>query len=186
MFRVFTALVLLAATASATGARRLGPAVRRPEMTDVWFDADAPRVATSLGDRWSEKHRRAQVHPRFPLLTVPSYALQALGLTRARAVSVLVGAAAFSWPVAAALFTGLGLASAACVFWLAVPESFAFGSATVMCGLMPAALAGRLPVRERWTTVASAFSLSVTTPNWTAGLLAAAASHPWWRSPGER
>ncbi|MGI8766008.1 MAG: hypothetical protein ACR2KM_05795 [Gemmatimonadaceae bacterium] len=192
---VIVALVfaLIAALGSYAGMRRLTTVVRAPEMSDVWFDGDIPRVSTTITDRWSEKHQRARVHPLFPLITVPAYAARAFGVSPRTVVTGFTLIVAFLWPIAlfallraiglartdAAVFTALGLTSGAAVFWLAVPESFGLGSVTIMLGLLPAALGRSRHVRDRWYVVASACSLSITTTNWSAGLFATAVKHRW-------
>ncbi|MEO8225922.1 MAG: hypothetical protein ABI637_00740 [Gemmatimonadota bacterium] len=189
------ALAVVAATGSGMGVHATGPAIRAPAMGDVWFDADAPRVTTSLLDRWSDKHQRAQVHPLFSLMTIPSYVMRAAGVDPETRVTVIVVATAALWvmtlyallrlmgcaPIDATLFSLLGLASASAIFWLTVPESFGLGSVTVMLGLAPAAVLGARP-GDRWFIAASAASLSITTTNWMAGLAATVASHRPWRS----
>lgn len=192
------AFALIAAFGSYAGTLRLTKVVRAPAMSDVWFDGDIPRVSVTLTDRWSDKHQRARVHPLFPLLTVPAYGLRALGVSQSGIVTAFTVLVAFLWPTVlfallramglartdAAVFTALGLTSGAAVFWLTVPESYTLASETVMLGLLPAALAGRKHVRDRWFVVASACSLSVTTTNWTAGLLATAVRRNWLRTIG--
>lgn len=189
------ALAVVAAAGSGMGVHATGPSIRAPAMGDVWFDADAPRVTTSLLDRWSDKHQRAQVHPLFSLMTVPSYVMRAAGVDPETRVTVIVVATAALWvmtlyallrlmgcvPIDATLFSLLGLASASAIFWLTVPESFGLGSVTVMLGLAPAAVLGTRP-RDRWFIAASAASLSITTTNWMAGLAATVARHRPWRS----
>lgn len=190
------ALGALALLGTAAGVRRLSPTIRAPAMSDVWFDGDIPRVSTVLVDRWSDKHQRAQLHPLFPLLTVAGYVLRGAGMSRPAAVTTIVLVSAFLWPIGlfallrlawctpldAALFTLVGLVSAAAVFWLTVPESWTLGSLSIMVGLMPAAVARWRPVRERWLMLASAVSLSITTTDWMAGLLSTAATLRWRRA----
>lgn len=170
--------------------------LRSPDGNDVWFEGDLPVVARNWSHRWSD-HSRTANHPLFPALTtVPVYAMRAIGLSSAtavRALSALVGGLwlvsmfaalrlAGRGTVVAVVFTLAAATSAAAVFWLIVPEAVALASVSV---LVPIALAGssvRRPISTAVEVVASAFSLSVTVSNWTAGLLLSFTRHPWRRA----
>ena len=72
----------------------------------------------------------------------------------------------------ALIFTALGSVSAAAVFWLPVPETYAMGSVSVIAAL---ALCAWDPTGRAGATAyvtAAAFSLAVTTTNWVSGLAA--------------
>jgi len=164
--------------------------------SDLWFEGDLPRVAAEMTDRWGA-HSRSTVHPLFSLvalgLTTP---LRVAGLTRLHAVAVVVGVFAFVWTagmfallriarlprVDAAIFTALAATSAAGMFWLTVPETYAIGSATIVAALAVAGIAERTPLDERWFVGASAASLSITVTNWAAGVCAATWLLPWRRA----
>ena len=82
----------------------------------------------------------------------------------------------------AAILLLLATFSAAGQFWLAVPETAALGSASVMGAVAAGVWAAKRPLRERWLIVASVGSLAITVTNWIAGLAAAAAALPWRRA----
>lgn len=167
-----------------------------PAGNDVWFEADLPTVADTVLHRWSTQSRNAR-HPLFPLLATGSaYALRKVGLgDRSILVllSTLAGAAwaalfyvitraATSRRVDAIVFTLLACASSSVMFWLAVPETYALSSVTLLVPLALTALDTERRAPAAWYVAASAVSLSVTSTNWMCGIAAAAARWPWRRA----
>lgn len=164
---------------------------------DVWFQGDLPRVFGNMTDRQSSGHYRVKVHPLFSLQTYPpTIALKKLGVKSFKAVQIVTAGMASLWVLAmyillrlircvrfdAMLFLALGTCSAAAVFWLSVPESYALGSTSIAIGLALAALADqkKLPV---WSYVAvSSLTLSVTVTNWMVGILSTLFGNPWRRA----
>lgn len=153
---------------------------------DTWLDADATRVVSAISSRFNWMHFRSNVHPLWSLLTVsPFIALGALvGLKSAVASYVAaqafaLGAAFFATTRAfrigridSALSAGLLLSTAACWFWLPVPEIHVFGAASLMVpifwALMPRG------AHDAWSGPAqSAIALSMTFTHWVGGLAAA-------------
>ena len=138
------ALVLGTLTAIAVFAAfvTLDPRFTDPRFgSDVWFEGDLPRIVDEIGHRWAP-HSRAAVHPLFSLVACAGvYALRALGLSTLHAVATLIAGAAALWTMLlfavlravtptrmeAILFTAVGATTGAAVFWLAVPETYAFG-----------------------------------------------------------
>ena len=166
--------------------------LKDPDGNDVWFEADLPTVSDRILHRWSDQSRNAR-HPLFPLLaTLPiSVAKRVVG--EQTALRLLIVTAAALWVVAlylllravtpgrldALIFTALGSVSAAAVFWLPVPETYALGSVSVMAAL---ALCAWDPLGRAGATAyvtAAAFSLAVTTTNWVSGLAAIFSRKPW-------
>ena len=162
-----------------------------PVGNDVWFEGDLPTVFRNLTSRGSDQSRNAN-HPLFPLFgTVPVGALRAVGLTPLGAVSAYVAVVAGAW--AAMLYTTLrlsglraldttiftiaGVASAAAMFWLAVPECAALGSLTVLLALLAAVLADRGRLGSTAELLVSAATLSVTVTHWLTGLLLVVRRH---------
>jgi hypothetical protein len=82
----------------------------------------------------------------------------------------------------AVLFTALGATTAAALFWLAVPETYVFGSATILAALWLVVLAEQRPISEGWFVVVSAATLAVTVTNWAAGIVVTATRWPWRRT----
>jgi hypothetical protein len=163
---------------------------------DVWFEGDLPRIVDEVTHRWAP-HSRAAVHPLFSLLACACvYAMRAMGVPAMRAVAALVAAGAGVWTALlflllravtptrteAILFTAIGATTAAAVFWLAVPETYVFGSATILAALWVAALSERRALREGWFVAASAATLAITVTNWSAGIAATATRWPYRRA----
>ncbi len=161
---------------------------------NVWFQADPWRVIQNETLRDSD-HYRDIVHPLYSLLTFPIAAgtQLALDLDPHAAVRLFHTLVAALWAAAlyatlracgrsileATLFAVLGAASAASLFWLCVPETYALGSITILAA---AAAAARREPLAFWPHVAlNAATLSVTVTNWMAGILATAARAPLWR-----
>ena len=178
--------------------------------TDVWFEGDLRRVYSNMVDRQSD-HYRSKVHPLFSIVAyvmtwVPRRALSIDPVLSVR----LVGAAmAFVWglllflllravtrsPWSALLLTLLGAVSASFVFWATVPETYIFGSASILFALLAATHSGGqaiLPVHRlqgdrqdclsSTTTAAIAATLAFTVTNVMAGLATAIATLPWRRA----
>jgi hypothetical protein len=122
-----------------------------------------------------------------------SYGLRAFGFSPPHSGAIVAGAVAACWTVLlylilsfihtsrwlAVLFTAIGISSAAALFWLTVPETYAAGSATILLAVLVAAVAERRPIRDRWFVVTSASTLAVTVTNWTAGILTTCWLRSW-------
>jgi hypothetical protein len=79
----------------------------------------------------------------------------------------------------AILFSTLAAVSAAAVFWLTVPETWVFGSLTIVLALLTAAVSQRQALSARYYVIASALTLSMTVTNWMTGIVLAFAQFPW-------
>ncbi|MBS0421564.1 MAG: hypothetical protein JSR66_27900 [Proteobacteria bacterium] len=147
-----------------------------PRADDIWFEADVFRVYTDMTDRGAN-HYRTTVHPIFPLLTYPAiHASQKLLHTdKITAVRGAIALAAGVWlalfyallrvlrcrRMDALLFALVAAATAGALFWTAVPETYEFGSLTILAVLLLAAASEQrtLPV---WLDIAAgAASMSV-------------------------
>jgi len=147
---------------------------------DVWFEADVSRVYNDMTDRGAN-HYRTTVHPLFPLLTYPVvHASQKLfHVSTMRALRGVIAATAGIWLTSfylllrmlrcrrldAALFALVAAATSGAMFWAAIPETYEFGSLTILGVLWVAAVAerGKVPV---WLDIAiGAASLSVLVTN---------------------
>lgn len=164
------------------------------QSMDLWFEADTLREVSNM-TRVQDDHYRTSVHPLFSLITfVPVYLLkQGLGLDPLQAAVLLSALVAGLWAGAlyalvrligcrrldAFIFTLLGLASASSLFWLPIPNSYTWGSLSIMLTLLLVLYTERRPLGAAAYVVASAFSLSVTVTNWMAGLLMTLARWPW-------
>jgi hypothetical protein len=71
------------------------------------------------------------------------------------------------------------LCTASAAFWLVVPETYSFGSLTILWAAVLVARAQYRQISPVWYVVTSAFSLSITVTNWMAGILATVLKNPW-------
>ncbi len=163
---------------------------------DVWFESDAPRVIASLVSRTSEASvNRADVHPLFLLIGYGPVQFMriVLHLDTRTAISGVLAAIAGGWTLLlfavlrtlgltlldALLFTLVGLTSATAMFWLMVPETYAFGSVTILFALLLAAAGNRRLAGGAWDESALVLTLGITVTNWVYGILASIARRPW-------
>jgi hypothetical protein len=188
-------LALCAASASYQGAALMP--VGLLDTWDVWFQADFPRTYSNMTDRWGD-HGRSTVHPLFSLITCPPvYGLKRLlDIESTIAVRLLIAGVAALWAIAlfatlrllgcrrfdATLFSILGATSAAAMFWFVVPESWPFGSLSIVIALLLMAWAEHRCLSEWWFMGVSALTMSVTITNWMAGIIATFVHHPWKRA----
>ncbi len=167
-----------------------------PIGNDVWFEADVPTVADRMLHRWSDQSRNAR-HPLFPTLTtLPSYALRAIGFSDRSRLAVLTTVVAAAWSAAffvvartatgrrldALLFTVLSCVTSGAMFWLVVPETYAWSSLSVLVALALCAIDSKGRLGAGWYVATAALALGVTLSSWMAGLFAAAVRHPWRRA----
>ncbi len=173
------------------GSRLINAAILDRQAFDVWFDADLYRVFSNMTDRGSD-HYRTRVHPIFSLIAFPPVRLlaQGLDLGPVAAVRAVIAIVAALWSAAlftllrllgcrrtdAVLFSLLANVSAAAVFWFIVPETYQFGSLSILLALGFVALTEYRQFSSLWYIGISALTLSVTTTNWMAGILLTAVS----------
>lgn len=163
--------------------------------SDIWYDADPPRVLATMTERLSPWHYRASVHPLFSLLNwPPASLLVAAGLSDVAAVSAVVAACGFLSVAATALaaravglprpaVAGLALimvSSGGYLSFFGFAETYAFAAMTVALMLLVAAAAPAH--RWLWWLLGSASALAGTVTNWTVGLIALALAQPLRRA----
>ncbi|MBD3243667.1 MAG: hypothetical protein GF331_23960, partial [Chitinivibrionales bacterium] len=191
------ALAMGAGVASYLGARSIDPVALGWDTGNCWFKADLFRVYGNMISVFSN-HSRTNVHPLFSLIAFPPVRLlqTVFGLGALTAVRVVVAGVAAVWSMAlfallrligchrfdAALFTLLGMTSAAAVFWFVVPETYSFGSLTIVAALLFVTLTQQRRFTPAWHIVMSALTASITVTNWMAGMLATMVNHRWRRS----
>jgi len=187
-------LAVLAVLASYATANLFSPVIHEWHTGDVYFSADIPRAFANMTDHQSN-YRRTAVHPLVPLVMyVPVKLLRmATGTDAIRATRVVIAAVAGVWAALiffllrrlgcrrgdAVLFTLLAIVSAAAMFWFAVPETYGFGSLTILLGLLLVVEATRRPVSTRWLVALNIIGMSVTLSNWMVAILATLAVRPW-------
>ncbi|MCL4818851.1 MAG: hypothetical protein KJ067_06905 [Vicinamibacteria bacterium] len=191
-------LASLSAGSSWTRSQAIDPAllsyhVEKTRMSDLWFDADLPKVFQMSTDRRAAQHGATASHPLASLaLHAPVTLVRAVtGSPSETAMQVSTAGLAALWAgllysvlrrlgltlFDATLFTLVGLTSAAAVFWFAVSELFAIGSLTILMALWgitaPEQRAGPALV----PVLLSAATLGITVTNWSVGLLCTLLTH---------
>ena len=160
---------------------------------DFWFEADTIREVSNMVST-TDDHSRTSVHPLFSLIAFsPVFLVKHLfGIPALQAVLYVTGALGGLWSgtlflmlrlmgcrrLDAGLFTLLSLSSASAIFWLPVPNSYTWGSWTIMLALVVLLVAEQRRVGATAYVVASALTLSITVTNWMSGLLATVARWP--------
>jgi hypothetical protein len=161
---------------------------------DVWFGSDIPTVFGNISSLNSD-YGRNNKHPLFPLIAFPPIYLlsKILHLEPVSSVRIVIALVAAFWisllfvlfrsigcrRLDATLFSLLGGASAASVFWLVVPESFSFGSITILLGLVFTCLTQYRQFSPIWYVAVNVTTVSITITNWMVGLLATIVNHRW-------
>ena len=185
-------LTIIIASITYSNSQRI-PAVLSHEG-DVWFESDTRRVIDDMTNR-SANHWRTNTHPLFPLVTyIPTkLVMKVFNLKAVEAVMLIIAALASMWistlyvllrligirSLEATLFTFLGIVSAASIFWFAVPETYSFGSLSILIVLVIVVLSQKRDISSIWYAIVSALSLSFTVTNWSAGIVATLVNFPW-------
>lgn len=185
-------LALAAGFASYQGAQLINPRMLLDKQTtDVWFHSDATRVFDDM-TIYEIDHNRTNVHPLFLLIAFPPvYLLKTLSLEPITAVRIVIAIVAALWISSlfvllrligcrrfdAALFGILGATSAAAVFWFVLPETYPFGSLSILLALNLVALTQHRYVSQLWYVLISALTLSLTVTNWMVGIFATIVNH---------
>ncbi len=175
---------LLGLVLAFAGSAMIEPVVTEWNAGNVWFEADIPRVFRNMISRWSN-HYRVKVHPLYSLMSYPPvWVIRRFVNSPWDAVRIVSSAIAGLWLMAtfavlrltklrildAALFTVLAAVSAAAFFWTTVPETYAWGSLSLLLVMGFAALSDRREFSRISYVGISIVSLSATITNWMAGI----------------
>lgn len=184
-------LVLLAGVIVAASAYliadKMPPELYRPEYMNSWFGGDINRVYENMTERGSN-HYRTKVHPLFSLIFCPLvyfFNRFLFHFSRYATVRLLLGAGVFAWVVIfyaavrmitgrvadSILYTVLALVSASTIFWFFLPETFLFGSVTILIVLAFGIYFNQNPPADFWYIIIGIISLSMTITNWIAGII---------------
>ena len=163
------------------------------ETWDVWFEGDLLRTYWNMV-RADSDHSRTNLHPLVTYVTYRPTARLMAHVEAVTAARLVLAAVASVWigifylvlrglncrRLDATLFSLLACISAAAIFWLPVPETYSFGSCTILLALLLILI---VPETSFWGyVIVNALTLSMTVTNWMAGLLATIVTHPWVRS----
>jgi hypothetical protein len=191
-FAIAALLAITSAVLSAATFRYLDQVLYGLLGIDFWFQSDMTRVFYNMTGVESS-HYRASVHPLFSLIIyhlgfAVKYVAAAIfhAITDEQTFQLINAAVAGTWMaclyillrlltlrrIDATLFSLLGALSAASLFWFSVPETYSFGSLTILLALIVAVVHQRRAVSEGWFVAVSAATLSITVTNWMAGLAA--------------
>jgi hypothetical protein len=187
------ALAVSAAWASYQGGQLITSALVDECSFDVWFNGDVVTVYSGMIHHWTS--HRSQFHPLFSLMTTPFVYLLKLGphIEPLTAVRILMATAAGLWSsgiylvlraigcrrLESGVLTLLAISSAASMIWFVVPETWAFGSLSVLLALGLVAAGEHRKIAPGWYVVVSAMTLGVTVTNWMAGIISTAVTHHW-------
>ena len=196
VFIIGLTLSLAAGCLTFMASRQTPEFLLEPGHDDAYFGADISRITANLTDRKSS-YARTSVHPLAPLfLTMPVYAMSLVfHIPRLLAMHLLIAinATFLSGILFAILYriTGrlldsllfflLAGSSAACWAWLSIPESFTFGSTTILLAVLAASLP--LCSKRLWTHYAiGVATMAITITNWMAGILYSVCFLGWKRA----
>lgn len=178
------------------GSHQINLVIIEDKAKDVWFGADIARVFHHMATR-PAAHNRLNVHPLFSLVTYPFvYFFVVLRFPKLEAVRAFTAVTAGLWVgllyvtlrllgcrrLDAALLSVLALTSAGFIFWTTVPESYLFGSFTMLGALCFVAWTQYQQRSQWWYVVVSAATLTITTTNWMAGIFMAFVSFAWQKA----
>ncbi|MBF2026599.1 MAG: hypothetical protein IGS48_07515 [Oscillatoriales cyanobacterium C42_A2020_001] len=161
---------------------------------DAWFGSDVPTVFGNLTSLQSDFGRNNK-HPLFPLFVFPPIFLigKLFRIESILAAKIVLALVTALWTgllfvlfrligcrrLDATLFTLVGGFSAAAIFWFVVPESFPFGSLTILIALVFVALTQYRKFSPAWYVALNVVTLSVTITNWMAGILVTIVNYHW-------
>ena len=182
--------------ATYTGEQWVDPIIVSFDTFNSWFDGDMSRVFDNMSDRLS-RQLRGEVHPLFSLLTFPLVRLltKVIHASDLSAVGVLLAVVAALWlgtmftllrligcrRLDAALFSALGAISAAAMFWFTVPETYPFGSLSIVVALCFLSLSLHYELPAIGYVLINTLTLGLTITNGMVGLLVTKVNHTWGR-----
>ena len=191
-------LAIMAGVVSLRGSSLVPNIVYNIHGDDLWFDADIEDYFNIMTNRLNVVHSNTHRHPLFSIMGYSAvYLTKSLfGTEPLTAVKLVIAGLASAWCATlfvllrvigcrrfdAVVFTLLGTCTASAMFWFVAPESFLFGSVTILLAMTLAAAAKHRPVSSPWYVAASVLTLSATVTNWMAGIIATIVNHSWKRS----
>lgn len=192
------AIAIGAGFASHHSAKLIDPALMLDKRTtDVWFHADTIRVFSDM-TLFESKHTYTDVHPLFVLIAFPlvQTVKTVFSVEPMTAVQIVIATVASLWfsllftllrvigcrRFDATLFSIVAATSAATMFWFIVPETFSFGSLSILLGLGLVGLAQYRKLSPLWYVAVNTLTLGFTVTNWMAGIFATIVNHRWKQS----
>lgn len=186
-------LSVCSASGSYMAAKHVPRQVLEYSSRDVWFQGASDSILLQLSDRESPKHARNNIHPFFSIISHPYvfFISKIFGVELEMALRLMMSGVAFCWAGSlfillrllirsrseAIVFCTLGIVSASFLFWFSVPETFAFGSLSILLALIFLILTERYPFSTPWYIFVNLVSFSCATTNWMAGILITMVNH---------
>lgn len=195
---IMIAMAAIGGSASFYGAMSIDIPVDFGGSNNVWFSADINRVYACMNNPEHVYHYRASVHPLFASIGYPPTKIlrDLFSVDPITAVRIIVSAVAMLSLAAmygvlrligcrrldAVLFAVLAATSAWGMFWNTVPETYPFGTLSILLALAFVAAAAYRRFSFPHYVLVSAMTLSITVTNWMFGLLIAFVKLPWRRA----
>lgn len=164
---------------------------------DRWYEGGMGRVVENMTSRTSN-HERVKLHPIFPIATNPIIHTmnKVFGLDPTLAVRVYIASIGFLWMLGlytllrmigcrildTILFCILAALSAASIFWFTVPETFSFGSLSILLALLIVPISQQYAVSPVIFVSMNVATLGFVITNWMAGILATFATNTFRRA----
>ena len=158
---------------------------RSEKLMDSYFGSDLPRTYANMTDRHSSFWATYK-HPLYGLVFLPAgYLLRVVfGLSTQATAQLFLGVNMFVWTLTlfaclffltkrildTCLYVALALSTSSVLFWFTVPESFCFGSTTILLPIL-LAMIPRFSRNYILHVAAQVVSASITLTNWMAGFL---------------
>jgi hypothetical protein len=184
---IVVVLAIVGGYISYANAQSIDPILFDKSTKNFWFEADITRVFSNMTSRESN-HYRANVHPLFSLIAYPLASILIGGFKAepAAAIKITIALVASLWlstlflllrligcrQLDAILFSLVGLTSSAAIFWFAVPETYSFGSLSILLGLTFVALTQYYQFPSSWYIAINIMTMGITVTNWMVGILA--------------
>ena len=190
-------LGLIFSCVSYHNAKQVPAVVFEGKYLDIWFESDSPRVYKNMILHDSD-YSRAKVHPLFALVAYPQVYVvkKVFGCDPLTAVRLVISSVGFFWIMAffallrmmkcqrfdSVLLSLLATESAGAVFFFAIPETYPFGSLSLLLAFLILAISQKQVLSPLWYVLVNIATLSITTSNWMLGILVTMINHRFWRT----
>jgi hypothetical protein len=193
-------LGLTAALWSFLSGGQIGAWINDYRYLDLWFQGDAPRVFGNMTNLIANPWSRDYLHPLFRLTIYPltAFVRAAFSTSPELAVRLVVSASSAVWVMSfygllrivglrwreATLYALVLASSAAFMFWGGLPETFLFGSLSLILTLALVGASERQSRSPLWFVACNLLAIGFVVTNLLASLLATFLRHPWRRALG--
>lgn len=177
------------------GSGLMPPVIFEEKAYDFWFQSDPPAIFDTTNKRKSGFHMRNNTHPFFSLVVYPlTYVLkQGFGLDAVTSLRLITACVAFLWILSffillrmlkcrmldVVFLSFLMMTSSAAMFWFVLPETFSFGSLSILWALIALVLAQQYSFSVSWYILINFVTFAFVITNWMAGILVTMVQHPF-------